>query len=53
MLGLCGQVLVEGEGYRGGFCDKLPEAFPLCLMEPPLAKAELISDGGNAYGVCF
>lgn len=60
MLGLCGQVVIEGEGYRGGFCDKLPEASPTCdganassKMDPPLAKAVLISDGGNAYGSCI
>ena len=35
ILGLCGNVLVVGGGYRGGFCEKLPEASP-------------ISDGANA-----
>ena len=28
VLGLCGKVLVVG-GYRGGFCEKLPEASPM------------------------
>jgi len=52
VMGLHGKVLVAG-GYRGGFCEKLPP----CLTEPvpagsktdpPLPKAEPISDGGSA-----
>jgi len=51
-MGLRGKVLVAG-GYRGGFCEKLPP----CLIkpvpagsktDPPLPKAEPISDGGSA-----
>jgi len=46
-LGLCGQVLAAG-GYRGGFCEKLLEASPMCnganasqLQDrPTTAKAE-------------
>ena len=58
VLGLLGKVLVVG-GYRGGLCEKLPEA-SLCptepmpadsKMDPPLAKAEPISDGGSNSGI--
>lgn len=58
MLSLYGKIL-EAESYRGGFGEKLPEAFP-CLTDSkatgsrtdtPLTKAEPISDGGRASGV--
>ena len=45
-------------GYRGGFCDKLLEAFPMSdrarsKMDPPLAKANPISDGVSASVVTY
>lgn len=52
---------MAGQGYRGGFCEKLLESSP-CLtepmlvgsrMDPPLAKAEPTSDGSNAPGVIY
>ncbi|KAJ7410290.1 hypothetical protein BTVI_53829 [Pitangus sulphuratus] len=49
-VGLCGQVLVAGQGYTGVFYEKLPEASPCptepmpvgSKMDPLLAKAEPI-----------
>lgn len=47
------------KGYRDAFCEKLVEASP-CPTEttpdsskrnPPLAKAEPFSNGGNASGM--
>ena len=61
VLGLRGKVLVVGGGYRGGFCGKLLEA-SLCPIEPmpassktdpPLAKAEPISNSGSASGITY
>jgi len=45
-----------GGGYRGGFCERLTEASPCpielvpasSMTDPPLAKAQPISDGGSA-----
>jgi len=50
VLGLHGKVSVVG-GYRGGLCEKLLEASPMCdganatrsKTDPPLAKAKSIS----------
>jgi len=58
VLALHVEVLVAG-GYRGGFCEKLPETSPMTdranasqLQEGPLlAKAEPISDGGGSSGI--
>jgi len=58
VLGLHGKVLVA-QGYRGGFCEKMPEASPVSIepmpassrMDPPLAKAKPTSDSGSASGI--
>jgi len=56
-MGLHGKVLIVGS-YRGGFCEKLPP----CLikpvpasskMDPLLAKAKPISNGGRASGITW
>lgn len=58
VLGLCFNVLVVG-GYRAGFCEKMPEGFPLLQqsqcswskMNLLLAKAEPICDGDRTSGI--
>ena len=49
-------------GYRGGFSEKLLEAYPVSptepipagsKMDPLLAKAEPISDSGNASVITY
>ena len=64
-MGLRGKVLVAGVRVcvcRGGFCEKMLEAAPSCQtepvpagskMDPLLAKAEPISDGGSASGITY
>jgi len=53
VLGLPGKVLAVG-GYRGGFCEKLPEASSMSdriiassKIDTPLAKVESISHGSS------
>jgi len=50
-MGLRGKVLIVG-GYRGGFCELPPRLIepvpPSSKMDPPLAKAKPVSDGGSA-----
>jgi len=57
VLGLCGKILGGwGRCYRGGFCEKLPEASPMSdrasatnsKMDSLLAEAKLISDSDSA-----
>lgn len=58
VLGLFGKGLVAGD-YRGGFCEKLPEASPVSdranatgsRTDPPLGTAEPITDGGITSGI--
>lgn len=60
MLGLCDQVLVVG-GYRGNFCEQLPQASPYVQETvpagskrgPSLAKAKPINDGGSTSVITF
>ena len=61
-IGFVWQGFGSGGGYRGGFCKKLLEASPGLErepipagseMDPPPAKAEPISDSGNASGITF
>lgn len=56
VFSLCARVLVAGEGYRGGFFEKLPQTSPMSYrtyarMDLPLAKTEHTSDGGNTSGM--
>jgi len=44
VVGLRGKVLVVGEIYRGGFCEKLQEASPMFDR----ASASWLSDGSAA-----
>ena len=44
VLGLRGKLLVVGGGYRGGFCEKLPEASPMSHK----ASASWLWDGPGA-----
>ena len=61
-IGFVWQGFGSGGGYRGGFCKKLLEASPVFKREPipagsktdpPPAKAEPISDSGNASVITF
>jgi len=58
-VGLRGKVFGSQGGYRGGFCEKLPEASPMSnranasrLQDRP-AKAERISDSGSTSGITY
>ena len=48
VLGLCGGVCVAGEGLQGWLLGEAARSFPGSKSDPPLAKAEPISDAGSA-----
>ena len=53
MLGLCGRVLVAGEGLQGWLLQEAAKSFPSSKSDQPLVKAKPISDGGSTSVITY
>ena len=53
VLGLCGRGLCSREGATGVAPVRRSRSFPGSNLDPPLAKAEPISDGGSASVIAY